>query len=158
MNPDSRDIPSRPCWPSVTPRRRPVGPVVITVGVEDLLDTAGDGLDDLGVAFARLAEQAGLHVVAIHRRDAGRQGVEGPTDHPQMILADRAGLQRGGHQRQLRADAGPVSWRRGWMRAATLIRRLTSLGAIRSRAAKLLTTIGAIAVSSGGSAIWPNIR
>ena len=86
---------------------RPVGLVVIAVGVEDLLDTAGDGLDDLGVAFARLAEQAGLHVVAIHRRDAGRQGVEGPTDHPQMILADRAGLQRGGHQRQLRGQRRP---------------------------------------------------
>jgi hypothetical protein len=44
------------------------------------------------------------------------------------------------------------------MRSATLIRRLTSLGGIRIRAARLFTTIGAIAVSSGGSAISPNIR
>jgi len=38
--------------------------VEIPVWVEDLIDTAGDGFDDLGIVFGRLAHQAALHLIA----------------------------------------------------------------------------------------------
>src|ERR1700704_2559264 len=42
----------------------PVGFVVIAVGVEDLINTACDCLDDLGIVFGSFAYQAGFDVAA----------------------------------------------------------------------------------------------
>jgi hypothetical protein len=49
-----------------------------------------------------LAHQGGLDLVAIAHRHRRGQHVDGVADHPQMILTDRAGSQRGGHPRQFR--------------------------------------------------------
>ena len=51
-----------------------------------------------------------------------------------MVLADSAGLDRGGQLRQLRGHGGPVNDRRGRIRAASLNRRVISFGVMRSRA------------------------
>ena len=96
----------------------PVGFVVIAVGVEDLINTACDCLDDLGIVFGSFPDEAGFDVAAVGHRHARGQSVDGPADHPQMVLADRAGFHSVGHQFQLGASGGPHSWRRGRMRAA----------------------------------------
>ena len=80
--------------------------VEIPVWVEDLIDTAGDGFDDLGIVLGGFAHEAALHLVAICDRHTRRQQVDGPADHPQMILTDFTGLHRGGDMRQRR--------RQGW--------------------------------------------
>ena len=71
IQPDSRDIPSL----SLPAERQaaapgPVGFVVVAVGVEDLIDTGGDGLEDVGIGFGGFAHQAGLDLVAIGHRHA----------------------------------------------------------------------------------------
>ena len=76
--------------------------VEIPVWVEDLIDTAGDGFDDLGIVLGGFAHEAALHLVAICDRHTRRQQVDGPADHPQMILTDFTGLHRGGDMRQRR--------------------------------------------------------
>ena len=109
IHPDSRDIPSRPCGPSTQAAAPgPVGLVVVAVGVEDLIDTAGDGLDDVGIALGGFAHQAGFHLAAVGHRHAGGQHVDGPADHPQMVLTDHAGLDR---LRPLRAVRGAAAGR-----------------------------------------------
>ena len=55
-------------------------------------------------------------------------------------------------------SGGPVSDRRGLIRAASLKRRVISPGVIRSRAHNLSRTAGTNPVSSGGSAISPKMR
>ena len=102
--------------------------------------------------YVRTTRLGNLHAEA--RIDAHR----GREDLHRRPSRRRTGRHR--RSRRLRTATASRSrpGRRGRMRAATFIRRFTSRGGIRSRAARLFTTIGAIAVSSGGSAISPNIR
>jgi hypothetical protein len=79
----------------------PVGLVEVAVGVEEVIDVAGGGLDDLAVILRRFCHQAAFDVVAVDGRHAGGQHVDGPADHLQLILADGAGGHRGGGMRQL---------------------------------------------------------
>jgi hypothetical protein len=46
----------------------PIGLVVVTVGIEDRIDLTRDGLDDLGIIFARLAHQTGLDLDTLGAR------------------------------------------------------------------------------------------
>ena len=54
---------------------RAVGFVEVAVGVEDLVDTPAEDLDDLGIFLDRLAHQAVLHLEAILGRHTGGQSV-----------------------------------------------------------------------------------
>ncbi len=131
----------RPQHQAAAPRA--VGFVEIAVGVEDLIDTPAGGLDDLGVVLGGLAHQAGFDLHPILGRHTRRQPVQRRGDRAQMILADRTGLDGCGDQWQFGGSSGgPASWRRGRIRAPTFIRRLISLGGMRSRAHRLSISVG----------------
>jgi hypothetical protein len=80
----------------------PVGLVVVAVGVDDRIDMQRHGRHDLGIVFGGLAHQAALHLVAISRRYHRGQHIDGPADHPQMILTDLTSLNSVRDMRQLR--------------------------------------------------------
>ena len=93
----------------------------------------------------RFCHQAAFDVVAVDGRHAGGQHVDGPADHPQLILADRspAGYRGGQHAPARAPAAGRTSWRPRPDACGDLHAAFDLLGATRNRAQSLSASTGA---------------
>src|ERR1700747_3344502 len=132
---------------------RPVLVAEQAVGIEVVGDPLAQLDHDTGVEFGRVPHQRALGFCHLGGRDAGRQHVDRLAYGADVILTERARLHRGGNSASSGGTAGPVSERRGRIRAASLKRRTISLGVMRSRAHSISRTAGRHSLPSGGSAI-----
>ncbi|OBI85041.1 hypothetical protein A9X00_28505 [Mycobacterium sp. 1245805.9] len=71
------------------------------VGVEVVADALPQPGQHRGVQFGGVLDEDALSLGHVGGCHGGWQHIEGVTDHPQVVLAERAGLDRAGHHLQL---------------------------------------------------------